>query len=126
MKVVVVVSAMLVTLGLAALGMVAAEKVMVPSSPSDHVAHLGSPDHGESAPATSARLSPIREIADSGSASASASAAAPVASVSAIQAVSTAGPVIPELVVQNNAHSTLASATAIVSAEASSPTVNLA
>ena len=126
MKVVVVVIAVLVTLGLAALGMVAAEKVMVPSSPSDHVAHLGSPDHGESAPATSARLSPIREIADSGSASASASAAAPVASVSAMQASSTAGPVTPERVVQNNAHSTLASATAIVSAEASSPTVNLA
>ena len=66
MKVVVVVVAVLVTLGLAALGMVAAEKVMVPSSPSDHVAHLGSPDQGESAPATSARLSPIREIAEFG------------------------------------------------------------
>jgi peptidoglycan/xylan/chitin deacetylase (PgdA/CDA1 family) len=126
MKVVVVVIAVLVTLGLAALGMVAAEKVMAPSSPSDHVAHLGSPDQGESAPATPARVSPIREIADSGSASASASAAAPVASVSAMQASSTAGPVTPERVVQNNAHSTLAASTATVSAEASSPTVNLA
>ena len=126
MKVVVVVIAVLVTLGLAALGMVAAEKVMVPSSPSDHVAHPGSPDQGRNAPATPARLSPIREIAELGSASASASAAAPVASVSAMQASSTAAPVTPERVVQNNAHSTLAAATATVSAEASSPTVNLA
>ena len=43
-----------------------------------------------------------------------------------MQASSTAGPFTPERVVRNNAHSTLAAATATVSAEASSPTVNLA
>jgi len=43
-----------------------------------------------------------------------------------MQASTTAGPVTPERVVRNNAHSTLAAATATVSAEASSPTVNLA
>ena len=78
MKVVVVVIAALATLGLAALGMVAAEKAMLPSSPTDHVARAGSPDQGKGAPAAQpARLSPIRDIAASGSATASASAAAP-------------------------------------------------
>ena len=128
MKVVVVVIAVLVTLGLAALGMVAAEKAMLPSSPADHVVRAGSPDQGKSAPAAQpARLSPIRDIANSGSASASASPATPVASVSAMPASSTAAAVTPERVAQiNNAPSTQAAATATDSAEAASPAVNIA
>jgi hypothetical protein len=47
MKVVVVVIAALITLSLAALGMVAAEKAMLPSS----VARAGSPDQGKGASA---------------------------------------------------------------------------
>ena len=128
MKVVVVVIAVLVTLGLTALGMVAAEKAMLPSSPADHVARAESPDQGKSAPAAQpARLSPIRDIADSGSASASASPATPVASVSAMPASSTAAPVTSERVAQiYNARSTQAEATATDSAEAASPAANIA
>ena len=128
MKVVVVVIAVLVTLGLTALGMVAAEKAMLPSSPADHVARAESPDQGKSAPAAQpARLSPIRDIADSGSASASASPATPVASVSAMPASSSAAPVTSERVAQNyNARSTQAEAAATGSAEAASPAANIA
>jgi peptidoglycan/xylan/chitin deacetylase (PgdA/CDA1 family) len=128
MKVVVVVIAVLVTLGLTALGMVAAEKAMLRSSPADHVARAESPDQGKSAPAAQpARLLPIRDIADSGSASASASPATPVASVSAMPAPSTAAPVTSERVAQNyNARSTQAEAAATGSAEAASPAANIA
>jgi peptidoglycan/xylan/chitin deacetylase (PgdA/CDA1 family) len=128
MKVVVVVIAALVTLGLAALGIVAAQKVTLSGSLlADHVARAGSPDQGKSAPAAqTARLSPIRDIAASGSATASVSPAAPVASVSVMPASSTAAPVTPERVAQNNARSTPAAATATDSGEASSPTVNIA
>jgi peptidoglycan/xylan/chitin deacetylase (PgdA/CDA1 family) len=121
MKVVVVVIAVLVMLGLTALGMVAAEKAMLRSSPADHVARAESPDQGKSAPAAQpARLSPIRGIADSGSAS-------PVASVSAMPASSTAAPVTSERVAQNyNARSTQAEAAATGSAEAASPAANIA
>jgi peptidoglycan/xylan/chitin deacetylase (PgdA/CDA1 family) len=128
MKVVVVVIAVLVTLGLTALGMVAAEKAMLRSSPADHVARAESPDQGKSAPAAQpARLSPIRDIADSGSASASSSPATSVASVSAMPASSTAAPVTSERVAQNyNARSTQAEAAATGSAEAASPAANIA
>jgi cytoskeletal protein RodZ len=126
MKVVVVVIAALVTLGLAALGMVAAEKAMLPSSPADHVARAGSPDQGKGAPAAQpARLSPIRDIADSGSASASASPATPVASVPAMPVSPTAAPLTSERVAQiNNAPSTQAEPTS--SAEAASSAANIA
>jgi peptidoglycan/xylan/chitin deacetylase (PgdA/CDA1 family) len=128
MKVVVVVIAALATLGLAALGMVAAEKAMLPSSPADHVARAGSPDQGKGAPAAQpARLSPIRDIADSGSASASASPATPVASVPAMPVSSTAAPLTSERVAQIiNAPSTQAEATATGSAEAASSAANIA
>jgi peptidoglycan/xylan/chitin deacetylase (PgdA/CDA1 family) len=128
MKVVVVVIAALATLGLAALGMVAAEKAMLPSSPADHVARAGSPDQGKGAPAAQpARLSPIRDIADSGSASASASPATPVASVPAMPVSSTAAPLRSERVAQIiNAPSTQAEATATGSAEAASSAANIA
>ncbi len=125
MKVVVVVIAALLSIGLAALGMVAAEKVTLSSSPADHVARAGSPDQSRPA-AQLARLSPIRDIAPSVSATASASRAAPVASVSVMPASSTAAPVTPERVAQNNAHSTPVAATATDSAEATNPTVNIA
>jgi peptidoglycan/xylan/chitin deacetylase (PgdA/CDA1 family) len=128
MKVVVVVIAALVTLGLAALGMVAAEKAMLPSSPADHVARAGSPDQGKGAPAAQpARLSPIRDIADSGSASASASLATPVASVPAMPVSPTAAPLTSERVAQiNNVPSTQAEPTATGSAEAASSAANIA
>jgi peptidoglycan/xylan/chitin deacetylase (PgdA/CDA1 family) len=126
MKVVVVVIAALVTLGLAALGMVAAEKAMLPSSPADHVARAGSPDQGKGAPAAQpARLSPIHDIADSGSASASASPATPVASVPAMPVSSTTAPLTSERVAQiNNAQSTQTEPTS--SAEAASSAANIA
>jgi peptidoglycan/xylan/chitin deacetylase (PgdA/CDA1 family) len=128
MKGVVVVIAALATLGLAALGVVAAEKAMLPSSPADHVARAGSPDQGKGAPAAQpARLSPIRDIADSGSASASASPATPVASVPAMPVSSTAAPLRSERVAQIiNAPSTQAEATATGSAEAASSAANIA
>jgi hypothetical protein len=78
MKVVAVVILALATFGLVALGIVAAQKVPLSSSLVDHVARAGSPGQGKSAPAAQlAPLSPIRDIAASGSATASASAAAP-------------------------------------------------
>jgi hypothetical protein len=122
MKVVVVVIAALITLSLAALGMVAAEKAMLPSS----VARAGSPDQGKGASAAQpARLSPIRDVAARGSASASASPATSVASVPAMPVSSTTAPLTSERVAQiNNAQSTQAETTS--SAEAASSAANIA
>jgi peptidoglycan/xylan/chitin deacetylase (PgdA/CDA1 family) len=127
MKVVVVVIAALITLGLAALGMVAAEKAMLPSSPADHAARAGSSEQGKSALGAQPARTPIRDIADSGSASASASPATSVASTPSMPVSSTAAPLTSERVAQQKkAPSTQAEPTATGGAEAPSSAANIA
>ena len=82
MKVVLIVIAALVTLGLAAVGVVAAQKGTLSSPPAEHVARVASPDQLKSAPhAAPVRLSPIRD------------ADAPAAKTAAPPAVTTTAPV---------------------------------
>ena len=62
MKVVLVVIAALVALGLAAVGVVAAQRGTLSSAPAERVARAASPDHAKiTPPAAPARLSPIRD-----------------------------------------------------------------
>ena len=112
MKVVLVVIAALVTLGLAAVGVVAAQKSTFSTQPTERVARAASPDPVKSAtPAAPVRLSPIRD-ADMAVPTTTAPAATPAAPVpatatpaaaSVAPAPAAAAPAAPQRVAENTA-----------------------
>src|SRR5262249_8538658 len=118
MKVVLVVIAALVTLGLAAVGVVAAQKSTFSSQPTERVARAVAADPVKSVPlAAPARLSPIRD-ADMAAAPATAARvpapAAPAlpAAASATPAPTPAAPAAPQRVAENTAKPAAAAAPA--------------
>jgi peptidoglycan/xylan/chitin deacetylase (PgdA/CDA1 family) len=114
MKVVLIVIAALVTLGLAAVGVVAAQKATVSSPPTERVARAASADQVKSAPtAPPARLSPIRD----------ADAPATPAPASIMAAPPPPAPAVPQRVAENTARPSIAPAAA--TAASSPPATNI-
>jgi peptidoglycan/xylan/chitin deacetylase (PgdA/CDA1 family) len=125
MRTVVVTVAVLVTLGLAALGVVASRNGSLPALPSAPIAPTASSDQGKNAPgAPPAQGSPVRVVSVSSQttvlADPASSAPASVAPVSPPPA-----PAAPQRVAQNTAGRPLEAATATDAAAVPAPTTNI-
>jgi peptidoglycan/xylan/chitin deacetylase (PgdA/CDA1 family) len=127
MKVVLVVIAALVALGLAAVGVVAAQKGTPSSAPAERVARAAAPEQAKSTPpAAPARLSPIRD-ADMAAPTTAAppvsttAAQAPAAPASVAPAPASAAPPAPRRVAENTARPSVAAAAAAAPAAAPQP-----
>src|SRR5436190_2484916 len=128
MKVVLVVIAALVTLGLAAVGVVAAQKGTLSSPPAspptERVARAANPAQTKAAPPTPV-ASPVRDT-DAFASTTTHAPPAPPAPASIMAAPSPPpAPAAPQRVAENTARPTLAAATAIDHVGASAPTTNI-
>jgi peptidoglycan/xylan/chitin deacetylase (PgdA/CDA1 family) len=129
MKVVLIVIAALVTLGLAAVGVVAAQKGTLSSPPAspamERVARAANPAQTKAAPPTPV-ASPVRDTDALASTTVQLAPPAPAAPASIMAAPSPPpAPAAPQRVAENTARPTLAAATATDHAGASAPAANI-